>query len=67
MEKDKVILTDDQLKDVSGGAQCLPLGTPPDRLCREIGSVAQCLAKSMKNMCIWTNEGCAYNPNWKGA
>ena len=54
MEKDKVILSDDELKDVAGGLQCLPLSGPVD--CARFDHFKICLEK--KQWCYWKDGQC---------
>ena len=59
--KEKVILTDEQLKEVVGGA------SPRDKLpaeyfCNKIMSSKQCILETQKK-CAWIGNKCVANPN----
>ena len=54
MENDKEILTDDQLKGISGGSQCLPMTQNP---CKN-RTPLQCKAPNVIELCIWSDGKC---------
>ena len=54
MDNDKEILTDDQLKGISGGSQCLPMTQNP---CKNRNPL-ECIAKNVQHLCVWENGRC---------
>ena len=51
-EKENVIITDDELKDVSGGAMSFPMGS-----CLSFGNAEKCKAVPA---CVWKNGKCTH-------
>ena len=51
-EKENVIITDDELKDVSGGAMSFAMGG-----CWSFGNAEKCKAMPA---CVWKNDKCTY-------
>jgi hypothetical protein len=54
METDKVKLSDDELKDVSAGSQCLPYGT--GLRCEEMKAFYACINNN--DRCYWKDGRC---------
>ena len=52
--KEKVILTDEELKEVAGGSQCLPMGGPAEVCARKL-LPRDCM--KVKE-CTWTGAKC---------
>ena len=59
--KEKVILTDEQLKEVVGGASaCDKLAA--EYFCNKIMSSKKCILETQKK-CAWIGNKCVANPN----
>ena len=59
--KEKNILTDEQLKEVVGGASADDKFAA-EYFCNKIMSMKKCISETQKK-CAWINNKCAANPN----
>ena len=62
--KEKVILTDEELKEVTGGTQVLNKKAlfQISSQCEKFGGVNACIQQT-NGLCAWVNNKCMPNPN----